>query len=81
VNIVELETLLKNPGFRCEGMYGECGMRPAHEIPCRTQYCEAEMNIAPVLCEDCARDYNDYWDEMWAGYHGVPISYYKRNTR
>lgn len=68
MNVIEFEDLLKNPGFKCEGMFGECGIIPAKEIPCRTQYCNAEQNISPVLCEECAKEYNDYWDEMWNEY-------------
>lgn len=50
----------------CEGMYGECGIKPARETPCRTAYAKAEANISPVLCEQCAKEYNEYWDDMWS---------------
>ncbi len=78
MNIIEYEEELKiiarkhadmDNGFVCEGMYGECGIRPAREIACRTQYANSESNVAPVLCDGCAKEYNDYWDEMWGEYY------------
>jgi hypothetical protein len=70
MNIIEFEKLLQADwSFVCEGMFEECGMRPAREISCRTQYANSESNVSPVLCEDCAKAYNDYWDEMWNEYY------------
>ena len=47
---------------------GEPGL--IEKQPCRTQYADDTQNTSPVLCAGCAEEYKDYWDEMWANYHG-----------
>lgn len=67
MNINELQSeILKT--FPCEGMYGPCGKTPSEIVGCRTQYHDEEMNTSPVMCEQCAKEYNSYWDDMWADY-------------
>lgn len=33
---------------------------------CRTAYADDSLNAGMVLCKDCAKEYHDYWDEMWS---------------
>lgn len=80
MNIEQLTALLESEkkaieGLICEGMYGPCERRDVSEVICRTQYCEAAMNINPILCPDCAKEYNEYWDEMWADYYSGCLYY------
>lgn len=66
MNIEQLEICLTP----CEGMYGPCESNlPVERIGCRTAYHDNELNVSPILCEYCAKAYNDYWDEMWADYY------------
>ena len=27
-----------------------------------------EINPRPILCDECWKEYQDYWNEMWAEY-------------
>jgi hypothetical protein len=38
--------------------------------PCRTSYADPSQNHSPRLCDECASEYNDYWDSLWADYYG-----------
>ena len=71
MNISELELLFKldDTGIQCEGSSGPCNSRNASEINCRTRYSDQTRNINPILCEMCARDYNEYWDDMFDQYY------------
>lgn len=53
----------------CEGNSGPCGRTPTELIPCQTQHHDEEQNVNPVLCVDCAKEYNQHWEEMWREYH------------
>lgn len=53
-----------------------CGSHGAKHYPCRTQYdtsllkeFDNDPNYIPLLCPECAREYNEYWDEMWREYY------------
>lgn len=37
---------------------------------CQSNYCEEEKNIDPLLCNECAIQYKDYWVEQWLQYEG-----------
>jgi len=50
----------------------ECCRRPdvpAQERPCMTAYHDPKMNTKPVLCDECAQEYHDYWQERWDEYY------------
>lgn len=55
---------------KCEGFYGECGSAEVSVVNCRTAYADNKQNTSPTLCKDCAQEYNDHWDDMWAEYYG-----------
>jgi hypothetical protein len=38
------------------------------ERPCRTAYADPKLNCKPVLCDDCDRQDDEYWTEMWREY-------------
>jgi len=46
-----------------------CGNPGATKRKCRTMYADDTKNVDPVLCDECATGYNEYWDEMWAEYY------------
>lgn len=66
MNIQQLESVL----IPCEGMYGPCDSNlPTQKVACRTRYYNEESNKSPIMCEYCAKAYNEYWDEMWSEYY------------
>jgi hypothetical protein len=56
---------------------GRCGTtKGVTQQPCRTQYADPKENESPWLCAQCAEDYHDYWDGMWADYYsGSGVAY------
>ena len=51
---------------RCE----RCGsVKGVRQEPCRTMYTESKLNVSPFLCRECAEDYHDYWNSLWADYY------------
>lgn len=60
---------LKGP---CEGFHGPCDQIGQQRGP-RTAYHwngkGEDPNQSPILCDECADEYHDYWDEMWDDYY------------
>lgn len=58
--------------MQCE--YPECINQNATPRPSMTCYVNSkgiptdELNPKPVLCDEHAEEYVDYWNEMWAEY-------------
>lgn len=55
---------------QCDGEDGPCKSMEAKERKCRTAYHwdgnGENPNRAPMLCNECAKSYDEYWNEMWA---------------
>ncbi len=49
---------------RCNGVNETVTLRE-----CRTAYADDKKNHSPRLCDECALEYNDYWDSLWADYY------------
>jgi hypothetical protein len=70
VAVSGLLTLWSAHIHRCQGVSGPCGRWDSRVRPCMTAYEDMSRNVAPRLCDDCAEEYRDYWDEMWREYYG-----------
>ena len=57
----------------CQGVSGQCYDIRVSEIGCKTAYDwngkGEDPNRNPVLCESCADEYNEHWDDMWNEYY------------
>lgn len=55
---------------QCDGFDGPCESMEAKERKCRTAYHwdgnGENPNRAPMLCNECAKSYGEYWNEKWA---------------
>lgn len=51
--------------LQCE----RCGSPQAKRQPCRTAYADPKENREPILCCNCAEEYHEYWDALWAEYY------------
>lgn len=58
------------PAAQCDGYDGPCESMEAKERKCRTAYnwdgAGQNPNRTPMLCDECAQAYDEYWNEMWA---------------
>jgi hypothetical protein len=62
------------PGIMQEGTCEHCKkVGRVQQAQVRTAYADDSNNTAPIVCEECLKNYNDYWDEMWSCPPGQPL--------
>ena len=64
------ELVKQEQAAQCDGFDGPCESMKAKERQCRTAYhwdgTGQNPNRTPMLCDECAKAYEEYWNEMWA---------------
>lgn len=75
INIADLvreadKLVMQGQPAQCDGFDGPCDSMEAKERKCRTAYnwdgAGQNPNRTPMLCDECAQAYDEYWNEMWA---------------
>lgn len=65
-NIKQLNITAEVMEVPCE----RCGITTEVQLePSRTYYVDESKNVEIWLCRECADEYHQHWDDMWAEYH------------